>query len=311
MRKETIMNKKTLLRIFVALLTLSVAIASFAACGNENDGVVDESKNESSSSVSKDESDSSLDESTTENGDDTSSENSSDPEGESSNDENSSEGENSEPEILGQGSKDDPYYEIPTEDLTVTTVEVPAGQSMFYGIYRVGGTILKIKSDNAYVICDGKRYDSKNGKVSFTIPDALASEAIMFEIGNKGSTAESFVIEFSNATGSQMNPAEVESMGDEFEISLKEGQSTGYYYRYIAEKAGTIRFYIDATEASVMIVTNNRNSAQRTSADDSTEDGYFEIVVEEGDEIIINVGATPSKRGKYPATTITWHGEFA
>ena len=305
------MNKKILSRIFIALLTLVLAVSCLASCDNGKKPDEGVSKNESSPSVSKDESITNFEQSESENSDDNSFDDSSDPNGDASINDESSKGETSDTEIIGQGSKDDPYYEIPTEDRKVTTVSVPAGKSLFYGIYRVGGTILKIKSDNVYVVCDGKRYDSKNGKLSFTVPDALASDAVMFEIGNKGDKDESFVIEFANAEGSQMNPAEVKTIGKEYEVSLEEGQATGYYYRYVAEKSGTIRFYMEATADGDVVATNNRNSAQRSFGELDEEVDYFELVVEEGDEIIINVCAKPTKRGKYPAITISWRGEFA
>lgn len=218
-------------------------------------------------------------------------------------------------EIIGAGSKDQPYLEFPDDNMTLTTVKVPAGKSLHYGIYRVGGLYLTINDANAYVICDGTKYTAKNGKVSFKIPSALASDAVYFEIGNTGSSAKSFKLSFSNPSGTFANPKVVNKINKDIKISLAAGTETGYYYEYKAEKAGTIRFYMTATVDSILSATNNRNSAQRTTSADmlTDENGneYIELEVQKGDEIIINVGAIPSKRGKYPATEITWHGEYA
>ena len=52
-------------------------------------------------------------------------------------------------EILGAGSKNEPYMEYPSEDMSVQTVSVPAGKSLYYDIYRVGGMVLTINSSNA------------------------------------------------------------------------------------------------------------------------------------------------------------------
>ncbi len=218
-------------------------------------------------------------------------------------------------EILGAGSKDQPYLEYPGEDFAVKTAKVPAGKALYYDIYRVGGMYLTINDADAYVICDGTKYTAKNGKVSFKVPNALASDSVSFQIGNSGSTAKSFTIKFANLKGSFANPEKISKLTGEFDKSLAAGVETGYYYEYNAEKAGTIRFYIvEESKDSILVVTNNRNSTQRTTeADVLTDDNgneYIEIEVKKGDELIINVGAMPNKRGKYPAVDITWRGEY-
>lgn len=218
-------------------------------------------------------------------------------------------------EILGAGSKNEPYMEHPSEDMSVQTVNVPAGKSLFYNIYRVGGMVLTINSSNVYVVCDGVRYDANGGSLSFEVPAALASDAVSFEIGNTGSSATSFTLWFTNTTGSYMNPVSVSNIAGDKSVSLSEGADTGYYYRYYAEKSGKLRLYMSASTDSVMLATNNRNSAQRTSEADAQTDAngktYIELEVEAGDEIVIQVGAKPNKRGKYPAVDITWNGKYA
>ncbi len=221
--------------------------------------------------------------------------------------------ESTEPEVLGSGTKDDPYLAIPDENMHVVTVKIPAGKDVYYSIYRVGGMNLKIKSSDVYVVYDGKTYNPKSGTLSLSVADAMASEAISFQIGNNSSSEKSFELVFSNPTGTYMNPTKVDNIKDDNFIELKADDSVGHYYKYIAEKNGTLKFAMSATADSMMAVTNNRNSAQRTTESDGTEDGdikYVEIEVQKGDEIIINVGALPNRRGKYPATDITWSGEY-
>lgn len=222
-------------------------------------------------------------------------------------------------EILGVGTKDNPYLETPDLDsMTLKTVKIPAGKTYYYGIYRVGNMILTINDSDAYVIeSDGTKHTAKNGKVSFTVEDALASDCVMFQIGNSGSSAQSFTIKFTNQTGSYANPTVIKKMGSQNEVSLDAGNNIGHYYSYKAEKTGTIHFYIvKATADSVLNVTNNSNSAMRsTNADedvltDANGNEYIELEVTKGDEIIINVGALPNRRGVYPASDITWYGKY-
>ena len=216
---------------------------------------------------------------------------------------------------MGEGSENQPYMEIPDfESLTVTTVSIPAGKSLFYGIYRVGGMYFTIKDSDACVVYNGTTYEAENGKLSFKVDSALASDAVIFEIVNNGDSDKAFTISFSNPKGTYSNPETVSSVEEETVVHLEAGSDVGYYYKYVAEKDGTIRFYMTATVDSIILVTNNRNSAQRTSESDvlTDENGveYVALDVLEGDEIIINVGAKPNKRGKYPETEITWYGEY-
>lgn len=231
-------------------------------------------------------------------------------------------------EILGAGTKDNPYLELPNVSdnfMSVTTVSIPAGKTVFYGIQRVVGTILTIENANAYVIYNTTRYDAKNGKVSFEVVDAkaLASDNIMFEIGNKGASAASFKLIFTNKTGSRENPTSFKTLGTNVTVNLEADNGTGYYYKYIAEKAGKLRFYMSSTVDGVISITNNatsknlignytKSTAKLTDPDngDAVVE-YIELDVAKGDEIVINVGAVPNKRGKYPAATITWSAKFA
>jgi len=230
-------------------------------------------------------------------------------------------------EILGSGTKADPYLELPNvsdDYMSVTTVSIPAGKTVHYGIQRVVGTILTIENANAYVVFNGTRYDAKNGKVSFEVADAkaLASDNIKFEIGNKGTAAASFKLVFTNKTGSRENPTTVKTLGTNVTVNLEADNGTGHYYKYIAEKAGKLRFYMSSTADSVISVTDNATSknlignyTKSTGKLTDPDNGdavveYIELEVAKGDEIIINVGATPNKRGKYPAATITWSAKY-
>lgn len=231
-------------------------------------------------------------------------------------------------EILGSGTKADPYLELPNvsdDFMSVTTISIPAGKSVYYGIQRVVGTILTIESSNAYVVFGSTRYDAKNGKVTLEVTDAkaLASDNILFEIGNKGGAAASFKLVFTNKTGSRENPTILKTVGADVKISLEAENSTGHYYKYVAEKAGKLRFKISANVDSVISVTNNSNSknilanyskTKNELTDPDNGDAvveYVELEVTKGDEIVINVGTIPNKRGKYPAADIVWSGKYA
>ena len=220
-------------------------------------------------------------------------------------------------ELLGKGSEADPYLEIPTVGAnysSVTTVAVPAGKSLFYGIQRIGGMVVTLSNPSAYIVCNGVRYNAQNGVVSFIAPAALASDYIFLEIGNTGGAAASFTLTFTNLTGTMNNPLLLTSMGAPVALTIPAKDEDGYFYKYYAEKSGTIRFYVTQKSVDyIMMITNNRNSTQRTSEADLASDAngaYIEIEVAQGDELIINIGAMPDKRNNRPALNATWVGKF-
>lgn len=216
-------------------------------------------------------------------------------------------------EIIGLGSASQPYEylaEATSNGVKVTTVEIPAGQTIYYKINKIGGMLLNIKDSDLYIVdSKGTRHDS-----NFVVEDALASDFVLLQIGNKGTTDKSFTIKFSNIKGTWENPEVITTMGTTTNLSY--GKDTGYYYKFTVVEAGTLRFYIDSqTNDSDISVTNNRNSANRTFVADAKTDAqgrkYIEIEdVKAGDVLMINVCAMPDASWSYPETTVVWHGEY-
>lgn len=215
-------------------------------------------------------------------------------------------------EILGAGTKDEPYQEIPNFDtMSLETVSVPAGGTLYYSIRGIAGKWLTIEDEDAYVIeSDGEtRHDAKNGKVGFTVENAMANEYIILQIGNKGTEAKSFTIKLADIKGTYQKPEIITTLSGE--KSLAKGDEDGYYYKYKATKTGKLRFYISYTADSDITVQNLTTSAVRNFTSDGTGAEYIELDVTAGDEVLIQICAIPNKRFIYPATTITWRGEYA
>jgi len=64
-------------------------------------------------------------------------------------------------EILGLGSKDQPYEYLPDatgSGVSLTTVEIPAGKTLYYKVMKIGGMYLNIEDSDLYVI-DSKEID--------------------------------------------------------------------------------------------------------------------------------------------------------
>lgn len=224
-------------------------------------------------------------------------------------------------EIIGAGSKSQPYLETPDSNMTVTTVKVPAGKALYYDIYRVGGKYLTIEDSDAYVIYEGTRYNSSGGQVAFTVGSALASDAVSFQIGNSGSTAKSFKICFYDLYGSYDNPEIISKLnGTTYTTSLNAGDDNGYTYKYTAEKNGTLRFYVkNSVDEFTFSATRNKSESgmlipvQSTFADGYETDSngnYIEVEVLKGETVMIAVSAAPMG-AYYPAVTVNWYGIYS
>lgn len=222
-------------------------------------------------------------------------------------------------EILGLGSEDEPYLERPV-DMKVTTVEIPAGKAFYYSIYLYDTKYLTINDSDAYVIYKNKRYDATNGKVYFKVKKPVPGQPVEFQIGNKGTSAKSFVVKFSDAEGSWDNPTPVTSIINQstYNVTLPAGSDTGYFYTYKAEKTGTIRFYVDGTVPCGLEVQNSSltDTDSVTFAEEkfvqTDEQGrkYIAMSVTQGEELKIHVCAEPDANNAYPAATITWEAKY-
>ncbi len=301
--EEAVEDQSSTAESSLAASESSVNEVSEAVSSESSEAVGDESVNTEASEESVESSEATDESSTTEDA--------SAPDEESSEEEASTpDEESSEPEIeiVGSGTKDDPFLLIPGESMMITTYEIGADETQYYGIYRIAGLDVTVDSEDLYVVCDGEKHTPKNGSVKFRVYAAMASEAILFEITNTSTETKTFDIKFENPVGTYANPVEI-TVGKDFKVSLLENDEVGYYYKHIAEKDGVIVFKLVASTEGYLVVTNNRSYAQRTSDEDGTvgDDGakYVEIEVLKGDELVINVGATPNKRGKRPAIDIT------
>lgn len=231
----------------------------------------------------------------------------------------------------GMGTADSPYDINPDGNtMKFTTYSIPANGSAHYSIMKTVGKYFIIEDADAYVVYKGKRYDAKNGRVSFLVTDskALPTDYLNFEIGNKSSTAKTFTVRLSDPTGTQANPTKVDSVtnaGNSFDVSLSTGNSAGYYYKYTAQSTGKIKFYISAFSSKTSgaegvitvnvikpgdIVTQYNFNADGTYSVDENGNKYILADVEAGNTVEIIIGAQLPGSNKYPAADITWTAQY-
>lgn len=212
-------------------------------------------------------------------------------------------------QILGAGSASDPYKEIPNlENMTLETIAIPAGQTVYYDIQRIGGMWFEINDPDLYVIDSaGNRHDS-----GFTVQNAMANEYVSFQIGNKSGAAKSFTLKFSNVRGSWDNP-EVISGNGPFSKHLNAGDEVGHWFRINVSQTGTVKIYLTYasvdTELNIQSVdTSDITTARTYTADVQTDakGNYVEVPVTAGGRLLIHVQAIKPTRGSIPATDITF-----
>lgn len=231
----------------------------------------------------------------------------------------------------GMGTADSPYDINPDGNtMRFTTYSIPANGSAHYNIMKTVGKYFIIEDADAYVVYKGKRYDAKNGRVSFLVTDskALPTDYLSFEIGNKSSTEKTFTVRLSDPTGTQANPTKIDnvaSSGTSFDVSLSSGNSAGHYHKYTAQSTGQIKFYISAFSSKTSgaegvitvnvikpgdIVTQYNFNADGTYSVDENGNKYIVADVEAGNTIEIIIGAQIPGSNKYPAAEITWVAQY-
>ena len=205
------------------------------------------------------------------------------------------------------GYSGETFATAPNAQGKLVTVKIASNSSVFYKIARASNKILTINSANAYVIYNGKKYEAKNGVLSFYVKsDLLANAQIMFEIGNKGSKGESFTIQLSDKLGTQDNPEVIKSVENKFTTTVKKDNDQGYFYKYKASNKGKIRFYLlsDAKKYKLSVLQSLKSFKDVVAGgtsdvlDDDTiyciveKDStgvYLEFDVTNGDEFLISV----------------------
>lgn len=220
----------------------------------------------------------------------------------------------------GPGTKNNPISSYPgpgsMEEFTIKLTEIPAGGSVYYALYRVGGTVVTLESSNAYVVYGSKTYKPSNGKVSFSVDSSIGTEeAVIIEVYNTGSSAVTFTLNCKAIVGTYGKPQVLPTAG-EYTNEIG-GNDQGYYLNYVAEKSGTLRITLKNVANSkavgkILINVNDKaNSKNATNSEygGNVYDDYAEIEVSAGDTIEIIFSTLKSGR-KYLESEITWTLEY-
>ena len=211
-----------------------------------------------------------------------------------------------------------PVYEVknsaenPLEISGVTSfnVTVKPGEKMYVNVYNVADMLMEIVSDHVSVDYNGQTYNSENGGISMMVDSPNPFVPVALAIGNNGTEAKTFTVNFSYPEGSMGNPYQLE-MGP-FSAEIPTGHDTGKYYTFTAIQPGKLSIKLISVTKGVeydVSVTNKSTMSTLTMGEDAVN-GVITMDVNTGDVIEVAVGTFMDTEGQFPAAEIKLEAEF-
>ena len=125
-------------------------------------------------------------------------------------------------------------------------VTIAGNTEKAYYAYGVGGTVLTIEDEDAYVIYGGQKYEAVDGVVAVEVTAGMGPQ-VDFTIGNSADVEKTFSVDFVEPLGSMNNP-EVFKEGGLIIAEIAEGNSQGYLVKFIAPADGVFGFGLSSAE---------------------------------------------------------------
>ncbi len=214
-------------------------------------------------------------------------------------------------------TEDEEQINNPTSIAGVTTAQITVkpGKVYYCDIYRMDGMYLSIRSENAYLIYNGRTIKGANGYVGTTLfcKDTRTPTNVGF--GNSGTETETFTLTFSAPAGSVNNPHGLKL--EQFETSIPGGSEQGVFYRYAAASDGYLVLTCLSASQGVTYdfkLTNTATMAVRQYTTDGFENGgspAIEVAVKKGEVVEFNPSTVPDSSGSYPAGRFTFQAELS
>lgn len=216
------------------------------------------------------------------------------------------------------GSEFNPVLLTPA-DLPITSIEIPAGGTVWYELEGFNEYELLVYGEDAYIV--SYYYDYSTPWPHPLVPtyhyaeDGVATYDVMYSrvmIGNAGTEAATFEIDGHLPLGLWNNPAELVMGEQSFDVAFEQ---YAYYITWTAPEAGTLTlvFSGDLWRYTVCNIGDVDDwwddgeyiSGRQLSGDSDT----VTLTVEAGDVVEINVGCS-DENWDIPAGTITINASF-
>jgi len=184
-------------------------------------------------------------------------------------------------------------------------VKVTAEPTWFQGFFN--GTTMTVTGTGDYTLnVNGETVAAVDGVVTMDVVTPFPMMPFVFAIDKAGD----YTVKFEYPLGSYMNP-EILFRPQFIMVDIAEGNDQGYYYKWTATDAGTLKLTCPTVEGVEydVILTSNSNYEMAWLSD--SEDGTVSIATKAGDEILIQVVAAPNmETWVYPALQTNITGEF-
>ena len=220
-------------------------------------------------------------------------------------------GESAEDAVLLELQYNDEYTAATTE------VTIPAGETVYYYSYMLGGMIVTIEDEQACITYGGTAYDPENGVLSVEIPSTLGRVRTDLAITNNGGGEKTFTLHVAPPMGTFNNPQVLtDSQLAGFTADLAEGDDDGYYFQWTATSSGYLCVSAESAGVDCDVILYNTSTWVQTSMWVSNSEGSdvcsspAVVWVNEGDVVSINL-AVKAENFKYPAATVTASGSVS
>lgn len=184
-------------------------------------------------------------------------------------------------------SSKNPIVKVATGTVPVSfsSGKIPAGEVLYYRITTIKGKCLCIEDSDAYIVCDGKKYNANvDGKVLLD----LKEEEIEIAIGNKSKSAKNFTVTVDEPPlGSYGNPYVVDTLPDDgvvvsaaitagsavyykvsgvSDMTLTIEDSTGYVIykdvKYTADSNGVVTVKLGSVDSAALFQIGNSSKTE-------------------------------------------------
>ncbi len=125
------------------------------------------------------------------------------------------------------GTEKNPYAESVGElPDYLTTVQIPAAGKVCYLLTNAQGTQINLYSPDGCIVLDGVTYSADEfGVVSVVVPKAEAEGPVLIQIGNNGTDAQAFTLEFGLPLGTEGNPIFIYDLNQPFRAEIPGGET--------------------------------------------------------------------------------------
>lgn len=192
------------------------------------------------------------------------------------------------------------------------SVEVGAGEKKLVHLIRtIREATLCISNKDAYVVYKGKTYTPSNGVIHIPMVSDGSFTPIKLEIGNSGTSGQTFAVVFQFAEGTRENPVKLQ-LGDNT-IQCAAGNDQGTFYAFEANKAGTLTLTIKSIAPASAALKIHISDRQTVPTVAELEEGSTTISItlpEGADAEIIFSTYDPKKEWRIPKADVVITATF-